>query len=67
MPAEYYKQYRGNDKRSGKGWTNRDDTILILCDEPPFAPLCKKLGRSLQSIHCRRSKIGLAKERKGEL
>ena len=55
--ARYYAATRKNNRRRGKYWTPSEDRMIVARCRPSDRELSAKLGRSMQAIYRRRSKL----------
>jgi len=55
--AQYYAATRKNKRRRGKAWTTEEDRMIVAKRRPSDRELSAKLGRSMQAIYRRRTKL----------
>jgi len=60
--ARYYAKTRKNKRRRGKSWTPEEDCQIIAKHRPTDRQLSRRLGRSMQAIYRRRSKLREVRE-----
>lgn len=53
----YYAATRRNNRRRGKSWTAEEDRMIVARRRPSDRELSARLGRSMQAIYRRRSKL----------
>ena len=55
--AQYYAATRKNKRRRGKAWTTEEDRMIVAKRRASDRDLSANLGRSMQAIYRRRTKL----------